>query len=75
MAHEETIEIRDDPPGAAPSLGFGDILKYWDLIQKIISIWQALSIDVGAKVALGWTRIKFRGGRYRWDLGSITRES
>ena len=36
--HKEEIEIKEDAPGAAPGLGLGDIIKYADLLQKVITI-------------------------------------
>lgn len=71
---QEVIEIRDDAPGA-PGISFGDVIKYWSLVEKVIAALKALTVDVGGSVDLGWTRIRFKGATYRWDMGKITRES
>ena len=72
--HSPAFEIADEAPAKAPG-GFDlhDALRFASVLEQVMNAWKALSVGVGGMMDLPEIKVRFRGGEYRWDMGSIKR--
>lgn len=64
-------------PAAAPvpaGIGFGELVRYAGIIQRVIAAWAAAGgLTVGASSRPGLLKATVSGKEFTWDLGTITR--